>query len=366
MNEAEEIIIHDGNIIKHIGPKHAPLIVAEMSGNHNQSLERALRIIEVAAECGADAIKFQTYTADTITIDCDNEEFIVGNNAKLWEGKSLYKLYEEAHTPWEWHEQMFAKAREVGILPFSSPFDETAVDFLEKLDCPMYKVASFELVHIPLIKKIATTNKPIIMSTGMADRVDLSDAVYAARAYGPRDIALLACTSTYPATPENSNIRKIVEFMRHYGAHAGLSDHTLGNSVALGAVGLGATVIEKHFTLSRAEGGVDAAFSMEPAELKELVRKSKNVWTSLGNFTFWRKDEAEQANKVFRRSIYIVQDMEEGDIFTKENIRVIRPSLGMRPKFYERILGEKVNKKIKKGTPLTKDLIADCQECEFY
>lgn len=353
------ITIKDGALLKKIGPTERPLIVAEMSGNHNQSLDRALEIIERAAECGADMIKFQTYTADTLTIDCDNEEFIV--EADLWKGKTLYQLYEEAHTPWEWHEQMFAKAREVGIIPFSSPFDETAVDFLEELDCPAYKIASFELGHIPLIKKVAATGKPIIFSTGMAGWSDITDAMYAIREYHNKAV-LLVCSSTYPARPEYSNIRRIPEYSKGWGVNAGLSDHTPGTTVALGSVALGATLIEKHFTLSRAEGGVDAAFSIEPAELKELVEQSRIVWEALGSgnaYTNGTTIEAEKKNKIFCRSIYVVADIKRGEKLTTDNIRIIRPGLGLKPRNFDKVLGRTVNKDVKRGTPLSMEDLND-------
>jgi pseudaminic acid synthase len=337
-----------------IGENHPPFIIAEMSGNHNQSLERALQIVEKAAESGVDAIKLQTYTADTMTLDIDEGEFFIENDNNLWKGSSLYKLYKEAYTPWEWHEQIFKRCEELGILAFSSPFDESAVDFLETLNVPAYKIASFENVDIPLIQKVASTGKPVIISTGMASIAEIDEAVRAAREAGCEDLILLKCTSTYPSSPENTNIRTIPHMKELFQCEVGLSDHTLGVGVSVASVALGATVIEKHFTTLRSDGGVDSAFSMEPSEMKILVEDSKRAWQSLGKITYGTtKDEA--ASLEHRRSLYIVKDVEEGEILTTENVRSIRPGKGLSPKYFDQAIGMKFQKSFKKGTPLSWD-----------
>lgn len=334
-----------------IGPNHKPFIIAEMSGNHNQSLERALAIVEAAAKAGAHALKIQTYTADTMTLNLENPEFKIEDSDSLWKGHTLYQLYQQAYTPWEWHKPIFDRARELGMIPFSTPFDETAVDFLEELDVPMYKIASFENTDIPLIKKVASTGKPMIISTGMATVAELDETVRAAREAGCKDLVLLKCTSTYPASPENTNILTIPHMRELFDCQVGLSDHTMGVGVAVASVALGATVIEKHFTLSRADGGVDAAFSMEPDEMKALVAETERAWQALGEVKYG-PTEKEKASLKFRRSIYVAKDIKTGDIFTKENIRVVRPGYGLEPKYYEVLLGRKANKDIKAGTPL--------------
>lgn len=341
---------------KYMFKMNRPFIIAEMSGNHNQSLDRAIKIVEAAAEAGVDAVKLQTYTADTITIDKKDGEFFISDKNSLWYGKSLYELYQGAYTPWEWHEKLFSRCKELGIMCFSSPFDFTAVDFLESLDCPCYKIASFENIDLPLIKKVAQTGKPIIVSTGMASISELDDLVKTAKENGCKDLTLLKCTSSYPATPENANLLTIPHMKELFKCKVGLSDHTLGIGVAIAGVALGAEVIEKHFTLSRAEGGVDSAFSMEPQEMAQLIRECKVAHQALGQVSY-ELSEQEKKSLQFRRSLYIVKDMKEGEIFNAQNIRSIRPGLGISPKYYEVILGKKVNRDVKCGTPLSWDLV---------
>lgn len=335
-----------------IGKEHRPFIIAEMSGNHNQSLERALEIVEEAAKTGAHALKLQTYTADTITLNVENSDFEIRDENSLWNGSSLHKLYNQAYTPWEWHEAIFNKSRELGMIPFSSPFDETAVDFLETLDIPMYKIASFENNHLPLIKKVAETGKPMIISTGMASIAELEEAVNTAKEAGCQNLILLKCTSTYPSTPDNTNITTIPHMRELFKCQVGLSDHTLGIGVAVASVALGATVVEKHFTLSRDEGGVDAAFSMEPNEMKSLVEDSLSAWQSLGNIQYG-PTEKEKASLKFRRSVYVSRDLKKGETFNEKNLRIVRPGFGLEPKYYEMLLGKISKVDIKKGTPLT-------------
>ncbi|WP_375373867.1 pseudaminic acid synthase [Anoxybacillus sp. LAT_26] len=339
-----------------IGPNQPPFIIAEMSGNHNQSLERALAIVEAAAKAGAHALKIQTYTADTMTLNLENPEFKIEDSDSLWKGNTLYQLYQQAYTPWEWHKPIFDRARELGMIPFSTPFDETAVDFLEELDVPMYKIASFENNDIPLIKKVASTGKPMIISTGMATVAELDETVRVAREAGCKDLVLLKCTSTYPASPENTNILTIPHMRELFDCQVGLSDHTMGIGVAVASVALGATVIEKHFTLSRADGGVDSAFSMEPDEMKALVIETERAWQALGEVKYG-PTEKEKSSLKFRRSIYVAKDIKAGEKFTKENIRVIRPGYGLEPKYFERIIGLTANQDLKAGTPLSFDLL---------
>jgi N-acetylneuraminate synthase len=336
---------------RQIGTAHPPFLIAEMSGNHNQSLERALTIVEAAANAGADAIKLQTYTADTMTLDLDAGEFRIDDPQSLWAGKTLYALYQEAYTPWEWHEPLFERAKELGLVAFSTPFDETAVDFLERLNVPAYKIASFENTDLPLIRKVAATGKPLIISTGMATLAELDETVRTARAAGCRELILLKCTSSYPASPADSNLHTIPLLRENFGCEVGLSDHTLGTGVACAAVALGATVIEKHFTLSRAEGGVDAAFSMEPQEFAQLRSETERAWQSLGHVQIG-PTAAEQPSLVFRRSIYVCQDIPAGGILTAENIRIIRPGFGLAPRFYDVVLGKRVRVELRRGTPL--------------
>ncbi|MEI6490947.1 MAG: pseudaminic acid synthase [Verrucomicrobiota bacterium] len=342
---------------RRVGAGNPPFVIAEMSGNHNQSLERALEIVEAAARTGAHAIKIQTYTPDTMTIDLDEREFHIGDPDSLWAGESLYNLYKKAYTPWEWHAPIFAHARELGIIPFSSPFDETAVSFLEELEAPCYKIASFENTDIPLIQCAASTGKPLIISTGMATAEELDDTVRAARQAGCQDLILLKCTSTYPAEALNTNLNTIPDLCSRFGCEAGISDHTMGIGVSVTAVALGASVIEKHFTLNRADGGVDSAFSMEPDEMSQLVAEANRAWQALGMVSYG-PTEAEKQSLQYRRSLYVVKDMKEGEIFTKVNVRAIRPGLGLPPKFLERLLGKKATGAIKRGTALALGMVA--------
>jgi pseudaminic acid synthase len=339
-----------------VGNSTRPFIIAEMSGNHNRSLERALAIVEEAAKTGAQAIKLQTFTADTITLNVHNDEFKIQDEKSLWNGKSLHKLYSESYTPWEWHAPIMQRAQELGMVCFSSPFDETAVDFLEKLDVPAYKIASFENIHIPLIRKAAATGKPLIISTGMASVAELFEAVSAAKQAGCENIVLLKCTSTYPALPINSNIATIPHMRELFDCQIGLSDHTMGTGVSVAAVTLGATVIEKHFTLSRADGGVDSAFSLEPKEMQNLVIETERAWQSLGSVSYGATD-SEKKSLVFRRSLYISNDIKEGTILTPDNLRCVRPGLGLPPKYYDQVIGLKVNKDLLRGTPLTWEVL---------
>ena len=339
-----------------IGPGHAPFIIAEMSGNHNQSLDRALQIVDAAAAAGAHALKIQTYTADTLTINLTEGEFFIHDEKSLWKGKSLYELYKQAYTPWEWHEAIFNRCKKHGMIGFSTPFDESAVDFLENLGVPLYKIASFENVHLPLIRKAASTGKPLIISTGMATMEEIQDAVDAARGAGCNDLVLLKCTSTYPASPENTNILSIPDMRERFRCQVGLSDHTMGIGVSVASTALGATVIEKHFTLSRAEGGVDSAFSLEPEELKSLVIETARAQLSLGKVSYG-PSEKEKASLVFRRSIYVVKDIAEGEKITTDNIRIIRPGYGMAPKYFDQAIGKKAMHALKRGTPLQMNLL---------
>ncbi|WP_236612525.1 pseudaminic acid synthase [Picosynechococcus sp. NKBG15041c] len=331
-------------------------MVAEMSGNHNQSLDRALEIVEAAAKSGVHALKLQTYTADTMTLDLDEGEFFINDPKSLWQGHSLYKLYQQAYTPWEWHEPIFKRCQELGIIGFSTPFDETAVDFLESLDVPCYKIASFENTDLPLIRKVASTGKPIIISTGMASIAELDETVRTAREAGCQDLILLKCTSTYPASPENTNLLTIPHLRELFDVQVGLSDHTLGIGVAVASVALGATFIEKHFTLSRADGGVDAAFSMEPYEMKQLVEETQRAWQALGQVRYGAT-VAEQKSLVFRRSLYVAENIKAGEILTPQNIRRIRPGYGLAPKYYDLVLGKTAKQDLAKGTPLSWDAL---------
>ena len=339
-----------------IGREQKPFIIAEMSGNHNQSLERALEIVEAVAKTGAHALKIQTYTPDTMTLDIDEGEFYISDPNSLWEGKSLYKLYGEAYTPWEWHKPIFERARKLGLTAFSTPFDETAVDLLESLDSPCYKIASFENTDLSLIRRVAETGKPMIISTGMASIAELDDTVRAAREAGCTDLVLLKCTSTYPATASNTNILTIPHMRELFGCEVGLSDHTMGIGVSVASVAMGATVIEKHFTLNRADGGVDSTFSMEPNEMKQLVVETERAWQALGQVSYGAT-EAEKKSIIFRRSLYVVKDMKAGDVLTKENVRAIRPGLGLPTKFLDVVLGMVVSQDIKLGTALGWDLL---------
>ena len=337
-----------------VGAGHRPYIVAELSANHGGSLSRALEVMQAAKDAGADAIKLQTYTADTITIDCDRDEFVV--HGGLWDGRKLYDLYEEAHTPWEWHDALFAKGRELGIPVFSTPFDATAVAFLKKFDPPAYKIASFEMIDLPLVRCVAATGKPVIMSTGMATPEEIAESVDAFRSAGGRELILLHCVSGYPTPAEQSNLRRIPELARQFGCAVGLSDHTLGTEVAVASVALGACLIEKHFTLRRADGGPDAAFSLEPDELRALVDGAKAAFAALGTGAASRS-EVEKGSLAFRRSIYVVQDIGAGEPLTEKNVRIIRPGYGLAPRELPEVLGRKARRALARGTALSWDLV---------
>ncbi|OGT39859.1 MAG: pseudaminic acid synthase [Gammaproteobacteria bacterium RIFCSPHIGHO2_12_FULL_36_30] len=333
-----------------IGRNQRPFIIAEMSGNHNQSLGRALEIVEAAAKAGAHAIKLQTYTADTMTLKVDFDDFKIMDKNSLWSGRHLYDLYEEAHTPWEWHAPIMQRAKELGLICFSTPFDETAVDFLETLNVPAYKIASFENTDVRLLKKVAQTGKPVIVSTGMADLQDLQLMVKTLRENGCVNFVLLKCTSAYPARAEDANLKTIPHLSEMFDCQVGLSDHTMGIGVPLAAVTLGATVIEKHFTLCRADGGVDSDFSLEPHELKMLVEESEKAWNALGVVKY-SASEIEEKSKQFRRSLYFVKDLKEGEIITEDAVRSIRPGYGLAPKYYFDIIGKIVKYAVKRGQP---------------
>ncbi len=337
-----------------IGPDEPPYIIAELSANHNGSLERALETIDAAHRCGADAVKLQTYTPDTMTIDCDSADFMVKGG--LWDGYKLYDLYQWAHTPYEWHHTMFEHARKRGITLFSTPFDETAVDLLESLNTPAYKIASFEVVDLPLIRYVASTGKPMIMSTGMASEAEIEEAVTTAREAGCKDLILLHCISSYPAPMDQVNLRKIPELAKRFDVLTGLSDHTMGTTASVAAVALGACLIEKHFTLSREDKGPDSEFSLEPVELERLCVDAKDAWLALGATGFERQ-KAEEGSKVFRRSIYFVKDLPEGHVIGPEDIRRIRPGMGLPPKYYDIILGRRATRNVKKGTAVGWELV---------
>ncbi len=341
-----------------VGPDAPPFVIAELSGNHNRSLERALDLVRAAAAAGADAVKLQTFTADTMTLDLREREFMVNESDSPWKGRSLYDLYQEAALPWEWHRQIFDLCRELGVIGFSTPFDATAVDFLESLDIPCYKIASQELVDIPLIQRVAATGKPLFLSTGMATEDEIEDALGAAVAAGGEDLVLLKCTSTYPASPEDTNIRTIPHMSDHFGVPVGLSDHTLGIGVAVAGVALGAVAVEKHFTLSRSDGGVDAGFSLEPAELAALVTESRKAHQALG-IVHYGPTEHERASLRYRRSLYVVRDLAADDVITAGDIRAIRPGLGLPPKHLSRLIGKTVRRSVLAGTPVSWDLIED-------
>jgi pseudaminic acid synthase len=328
-------------------------IIAEMSGNHNQSLDRALEIVEAAAQSGAHALKLQTYTADTITM---RGAYTIDDKNSLWAGSELYDLYQQAYTPWEWHKPIFDRARALGMDAFSSPFDESAVDFLETLNVPLYKIASFENTHHPLLRKVASTGKPVIMSTGVASFEDIAESVEVLKSAGAKEIILLKCTSTYPATPENTNLLTILHMRERWQCEIGLSDHTMGIGVALAAVGLGVRVIEKHFTLNRADGGVDSAFSMEPHEMKALVDESLKAYQALGRIQT-EVQAVEEKSLLFKRSIYASRDISAGEAFSADNLRIIRPALGLAPKHWETVQGKKAKATIAAGTPLSWDVI---------
>jgi len=333
--------------------KPTPFIIAEMSGNHNQSLDRAIAIVDAAADAGAHAIKLQTYTADTMTLPGVHR---IIDEDSIWKGKELYDLYNEAYTPWEWHKPLFEHAKKRGIMAFSSPFDATAVDFLETLDVPMYKIASFENTDWPLLIKVAQTGKPVIMSTGASTLSDIDDAVRVLRDYGCTDLTLLKCTSTYPASPENTNLATIPVMKEIFGCAVGLSDHTMGIGVSVAAIAFGATVIEKHLTISRAEGGVDSTFSMEPHELAALVEEANRAYKAMGS-VFFGILPAERKSVKHKRSIYVRKDIKAGEKFTVDNLQVIRPADGLLPRYYNEVLGRTASKELKAGTPLTWDLL---------
>jgi len=334
-----------------IGDDQPPFVVAEMSGNHNQSLARALKIVEAAAEAGADAIKLQTYTADTLTLDSNRDEFLIRDPKSLWKGESLYELYKKAYTPWEWHEPIIQRSRELGLLCFSSPFDKTSVDFLQTLNMPAYKISSFEICHLPLIKQVALTKKPVIVSTGMASIEELEEMVKTVLSAGCEELILLKCTSAYPAPPEDAHLATLKDMKQRFNCEVGISDHTLGIGVSIAAVALGATFIERHFTLSRAEGGVDSAFSLEPHELRSLVEESKKAQLARGE-TRYGPSKSEEKSIQYRRSVYASQDIAKGERFTDMNIKVIRPGYGLHPKFFSQILGEKSCHSILRATPI--------------
>lgn len=334
-----------------IGDNNKPFVIAEMSGNHNQSLDRALELVDAAAKAGAHALKLQTYTADTITM---KGAYTITDENSLWKGKELHDLYKMAYTPWEWHKAIFDRAKEKGMLAFSSPFDETSVDFLETLNVPAYKIASFENTHHPLLKKVAKTGKPIIVSTGVSTLEDITESVKVLRDNGCKNLILLKCTSTYPATPENTNLNTIPEMQKIFGCTIGLSDHTMGIGASVAAVALGARVIEKHFTLRRADGGVDSAFSLEPEELQALVVETERAFLALGK-VFIGVQEAEKKSLQFKRSIYVAKDIKAGETISEDNIRVIRPALGLAPKYYDVVIGKKAKNDLKQGKPLSMD-----------
>lgn len=334
-----------------IGPSHPVYIIAEMSANHNQDFEAAVELIRIAKDCGVDAIKIQTYTPDTITLDCDNEYFRIGKGT-IWEGRTLYDLYSEAYTPWEWHPKLKKIANELGLDFFSTPFDSTAVDFLEEMDVPVHKIASFELVDIPLIKKVAATGKPVIMSTGMGTLAEIDEAVRTFREAGGKELLLLKCTSSYPAPYETMNLQTIPNMQETFGVPCGLSDHSLGIEVPVAAVALGACVIEKHFIKSRSEGGPDSAFSLEISELKTMVKAVRNTEKALGRVQF-QVTEKEKAGQIFRKSIFVSKDIAEGERFTEENIRCVRPGYGIHTRHYATVLNKVSSADLKAGTPLS-------------
>lgn len=340
-----------------IGLVARPFIIAEMSGNHNQSLERAFAITEAAAKAGAAALKLQTFTAESLTLNLHTPEFTITDKESPWFGQTLFDLYEQAATPWDWHAPIMKRAKELGMICFSSPFDEKAVDFLEKLQVPAYKIASFENVHLPLIRKVASTGKPVIISIALASLTEVEEAVNAAREAGCKDLILLKCTNTYPARAEQCNLLTLQDMRERFGCEVGLSDHTLGIGVAVAATALGASVIEKHLTLSRDEGGVDADFSMEPVELAALVTETERAWQSLGAVHYGATD-SEKSYIQERRSLYVVHELNAGDVLTPENLRCIRPGYGLAPKHYDALLGQRVNQHVDKGTPMKMELVS--------
>lgn len=353
MTDKQTAIHIDGRAI---GPDYPPYIIAELSANHNGSLERALETIEAAHRCGADAIKLQTYTADTMTIDCDAPDFMVKGG--LWDGFKLYDLYKWAETPYEWHEAMFAHARKLGMTVFSTPFDETAVDLLEGLNAPAYKIASFEVVDLPLIRYVASTRKPMIMSTGMASEDEIEEAVTTAREAGCKELILLHCISSYPAPMDQANLRQIPELAKRFNILSGLSDHTMGTTASVASIALGACLIEKHFTLNRADKGPDSEFSLEPADLERLCVETKDAWLALGKAGFERQ-KAEAGSKVFRRSLYFVKDLPAGHLIGPDDVRRIRPGMGLAPKYLQEVIGKVTAEDVKSGTPVSWKLLTD-------
>jgi len=341
---------------RRIGSQEPPFIIAELSGNHNQSLQRALELIDAAAAAGAHAVKLQTYTPDTMTLDLKEGDFYISNPDSLWHGRTLYDLYGEAYTPWDWHAALFDRAYERGMIPFSSPFDFSSVDFLESLNVPCYKIASFESTDLPLVRYVASKGKPMIISTGMATAAEIDDTVMTARAAGCDDIILLKCTSTYPASAENTNLSTLPHMRDLFKCQVGLSDHTAGIGAAVASVALGATVIEKHFTLARSDGGVDSAFSIEPQELQQLVKETDTAHKALGQINYG-PCSAERESMQFRRSLYVVENIQAGEPLTKDNVRAIRPGFGLAPKYLDMVIGRKANQDLKKGTALSWELI---------
>lgn len=341
-----------------IGPNHPPFIIAELSGNHNQSFEKAKQLLSLAKAAGVHAVKLQTYTADTITLNLQTADFLIDEPTSLWKGRNLYDLYQEAHTPWDWHAPLFQYAKELGLVIFSSPFDETAVDFLEKLDPPCYKVASPEIVDLPLIAKMASTAKPLIISTGGASLEEIEDAVTTAKKAGCQDIILLKCTMAYPANPVDIHLRTLPHLAHSFNTLVGLSDHTLGIGVALASIPLGACVIEKHFTNARSEGGVDSAFSMEPNEFKLLVKESKKAWQALGKVHYGQLS-SEKVSYSHRPSLYFIQDIEQGTKIEAHHIRSLRPNKGLPPKEFDRVIGSTLKQRVKKGTPVSWDVLLE-------
>ncbi len=338
-----------------IGADHSPYVIAELSANHNGNLETALALVAAAHAAGADAIKLQTYSADTITLDCDTPDFRIDEG--LWAGQTLYQLYQSAHMPWEWHSQLFARARDLGLTIFSSPFDTTAVDLLEDLDAPAYKIASFEAIDLPLIRYAASTGKPMIISTGMADAEEIAEAIDAAQSAGCRELAILHCVSGYPAPASDYHLRTLPDMMARHGLVTGLSDHTLDNTTAIAAVAIGASIIEKHFTLDRSEGGPDDSFSMQPAELAALCRDVKTAWSAMGKVNYGRKS-SERDNVRFRRSLYFVKDLKAGESITADAVRSIRPGFGLPPKHLEAVIGSTVTVDVCRGTPVRSEYLA--------
>ncbi len=341
---------------RRIGRSEPPFLIAELSGNHNQSLERALAIVDAAAKAGAHAVKLQTYTADTMTLNLRSRDFVIQDAESLWNGQNLYHLYEQAHTPWEWHKPIFDHARKLGLIAFSTPFDDSSVDFLESLDVPCYKIASFESTHLPLLRKVASTGKPLVISLGMATLAEAEECVQTVRTAGAKEIVLLKCTSTYPASPANTNLRTIPHLREMFGCEVGLSDHTMGAGVAVASVALGATVIEKHMTMRRADGGVDSAFSLEPEEFARLTEEARAAWQALGHVQYGPTADEKPSLK-FRRSIYVTRALAEGEQLSPDNVRIIRPGYGLQPRYWDSILGRRVRTQVPAGTPLSWDVL---------